>query len=152
ALVGVSALIPPLQQLTGVGDHTGIALDTLTVSMKSAAEGSQDAATQLSQLSGTALASQAVWQKFGTNTLDKPVQGVKDLDTALTELATTDPGAAAQEYQQLGKQWTALGGSADSLARMLPNYTSAVRQTDAAAAAGIPTTTAFAAALRSASA
>lgn len=121
-LVAVAAAIGGLalaaDKLGGTGDHTSVSVDKFTSSLIDAANGSQGAQDGVVKLA-TALA-------LMNGTMGMSLQGLKDIDTSLTNLYQSDPAAAAKEFDAITASLKAQGQSADQVAKEFPQYTKAV--------------------------
>lgn len=104
--------------LSKVGDHTALSIDNMTQSLLDAANGSQTAQTQVTQLTDA-----LSMMPFG-----KTLQGMKDIDTALTSLQTSgNADAAKKEFDLLTQSLEHSGLSAQDAAAKFPQYTQAVQ-------------------------
>lgn len=125
-LIGVSLLGEYLGHLAGVGDHTGGQVDKFTIALRGAADGSDAARQQLAGLS-TALV-------FMSSTQGKPVQGLTDMDSALTQLVTSGHAADARsDFNTIAAALAKSGMSAKDAAAQFPQYEQALKDAGAAA-------------------
>lgn len=125
-LVGAGLLGDYLGKLAGVGDHTGGMLDKLNTSLQNAAMGSAAARTQFEKA--------AEGMVTMSNVTGHTVQGLKDSDTALAQLATSGQGAQAKAmFQDISDALQAQGVKAQDVARDFPQYQNAIKNAGDAA-------------------
>lgn len=129
-LLGVGLLADQLGKFLGVGDHTAISMDALNQSLQLAGSGSLQARAQFTQTAVTLVEMSNAAGKMGMGDL----QGLKDIDTSLTQLVTS--GHAQQARDQFNDIAAALakqGISAQEAAAKFPGYEQAIKNAGDAA-------------------
>jgi len=118
-IAGAGLLGNELGKVSGVGDHTAANVDALTSAMSDAANGSAAAQGKLDEFAN---AMQFMANASGGRATD----GIKSIDSALTQLFQTNPQQAATEFGLLSKSLEANGENASDVAKEFPQYTKAV--------------------------
>lgn len=126
AIVGVGMLANYLGHLAGVGDRTGQNMDELHTQLQLAGSGSMQAQAGITQLA-TSLA-------IASNVVHKPVQGLTDIDNALTEMVKGGNLQQARgQFNDIAASLLKQGIDAKTAASDFPQYEQAIKNAGAAA-------------------
>lgn len=108
-----------LENISGVGDHTTISANTLT-------EAFLNVSTSTDQLNPGVVNLAAGLGAMSDTLGGGAVQGLQDMDSALSSLYSTNPELATSEFDQMSNAMQAAGVSASTVASDFPKYTQAV--------------------------
>lgn len=126
AIVGVGMLADYLGHLAGVGDRTGQNMDELHTQLQLAGSGSTQAQAGITQLA-TSLA-------IASNVVHKPVQGLTDIDNALTEMVKGgNLQQAHDQFNDIAASLLKQGIDAKTAAGDFPKYEQAIKDAGNAA-------------------
>ena len=126
ALIGLGFLASELGKLAGVGDHTGIAMETLQTKFELISEGSTGSQQDIANF--------AVAMAAMSNVMGKPVQGLTDIDNQMAQLVKSGDMQQAQSlFAQIATELQKQGIDAQGAASKFPAYEQALKDAGSAA-------------------
>jgi TP901 family phage tail tape measure protein len=129
ALVGVGLLADQLGKLMGVGDHTALSMDKLNTQLSLAGAGSSASRAQFTQTAVSMVAMDSAMSHFGQH-----AQGLKDVDTSLTQLVTSGHAQEAKaQFDDIAAALAKQGVSAQDAAAKFPQFEQALKDAGNAA-------------------
>lgn len=129
ALLGVGLLADQLGKLWGVGDHTALSMDQLSRTLNLSGAGSLSARSQFTQTAVSMVAMSTAMGKMGMQS-----QGLKDVDSSLTQLVTSGhPQEAKDQFNDIAAALSKQGINAQEAAAKFPGFEQALKDAGDAA-------------------